>query len=194
MDGHCARLCEFLILFRAHCGAQFCVRAFSDSRSTRVTTLIGSGANNCQSFIRHSLSLSLSVSLSVLSLSLLLSSSLSLSFSLSTSGSFFAKRDNFFPIRTTVRGSMLFSADLLPPPLLSHNTSLRPLSLPFQRVALKKCLPYRLKWQSPRRSFVWSFCPCCDRIFVVLVPFEAVTAPWSVPGTSIQKFRTFRES
>ena len=26
--------------------------------------------------------------------------------------------------------------------------------------------------QSPERSFVWSFCPCCDRIFVVLAPFE----------------------
>ena len=32
-DGHCARLCEFLIPFRAHCGAQFCVRAFSGPRS-----------------------------------------------------------------------------------------------------------------------------------------------------------------
>ena len=32
----------------------------------------------------------------------------------------------------------------------------------------------------PRRSFVWCFCPCCDRIFVVLAPFEAVTAPRSV--------------
>ena len=53
IDGHCARLCEFLTPFRAHCGAQFCVRAFSDSRSNCVTTLIGSRANSCQSFIRQ---------------------------------------------------------------------------------------------------------------------------------------------
>ena len=52
--GTVQRLCEFLLPFRAHCGAQFCVRAFSDSRSsTCVTTPIGSRANNCQSFIRH---------------------------------------------------------------------------------------------------------------------------------------------
>ena len=53
IDGHCSRLCEFLTPFRAHCGAQCCVRSFSDSRSTCVTTLIGSRANKWQSFIRH---------------------------------------------------------------------------------------------------------------------------------------------
>ena len=66
MDRHCARLCEFLIPFRAHCGAQFCVRAFSDSRSTCVTTLIGSRANNCQSFIRHGGGACVTESMSVL--------------------------------------------------------------------------------------------------------------------------------
>ena len=44
----------------------------------------------------------------------------------------------------------------------------------------KKWLPYRPKWRSPERSFVWSICPCCHRIFVVLTRHEAVTAPWSV--------------
>ena len=66
MDRHCARLREFLIPFRARCGAQFCVRAFSDSRSTCVTTLIGSRANNCQSFIRHGGGACVTESMSVL--------------------------------------------------------------------------------------------------------------------------------
>ena len=43
--------CEFLILFRAHCGAEFCVRAFSDLRLTCATMFIGSRINNCQSFV-----------------------------------------------------------------------------------------------------------------------------------------------
>ena len=33
-------------------------------------------------------------------------------------------------------------------------------------------------------GIVWSCCPCCDRIFVVLAPFETVTAPWSVHPSS----------
>ena len=45
--------CAFLILFRAHCGAQFCVRAFGDLRLTCATMFIDSRINNCQSFIRH---------------------------------------------------------------------------------------------------------------------------------------------
>ena len=43
--------CEFPISFRAHCGVQFCVRAFSGL--TCATMFIGSRINNCQSFIRH---------------------------------------------------------------------------------------------------------------------------------------------
>ena len=50
-------------------------------------------------------------------------------------------------------------------------------------------LPYRPKWQSPERSFVWSLCPCCHRIFVVLAPLEAVTAPWSVQPNIWKKRR-----
>ena len=36
------------------------------------------------------------------------------------------------------------------------------------------------QWQSPRRSCLWPFRPCCEHIFMVLAPLEAVTAPWSV--------------
>ena len=45
--------------------------------------------------------------------------------------------------------------------------------------------------KSPRCSFVRSFCPCCDHIFVVLAPLEAATAPRSVqPKSYVDKETT----
>ena len=44
----------------------------------------------------------------------------------------------------------------------------------------KKMTAMSSQMESPECSCVWSLCLCCGRIFVVLAPFEAVTAPWSV--------------